>query len=223
MQTQYGEVIARGVVRIVVGSFTITNWKHLQNRFRGTLECRVIDGKLALINELPLEDYMKGLAEEPDTELFEKQKAFAIAARSYAMHYMGSTYRKFPGLPYDGTDSPGNFQKYGGLEFEMAHSQWVRAVNETSGQVLTKDGEVIRAPYFHSDDGRTRSPLELGWTSFPHAAIYSSKPDPWCEGEGMAGHGVGMSGCGAKGLAKEGKTYTEILQYYYPGAAIERK
>ncbi|WP_077623427.1 stage II sporulation protein D [Sediminibacillus massiliensis] len=34
------------------------------------------------------------------------------------------------------------------------------------------------------------------------------------------GHGIGMSQYGANGMAKEGKTYKEILQYYYQGAAI---
>jgi stage II sporulation protein D len=34
------------------------------------------------------------------------------------------------------------------------------------------------------------------------------------------GHGVGMCQCGAEGLAREGKTAQEILQYYYPGSKI---
>jgi peptidoglycan hydrolase-like amidase len=221
IQTQEGREIARGkVVRISTKTFTIYSWQHLQNRFRGTLECRVINHKIALINELPLEDYLKGIAEEPDSEPFEKQKAFAIAARSYALHYMGTDHRKFPGMPYDGTDNPVNFQKYGGLAFEEESKKWVQAVQETAGQVLVKDGSVIRAPYFHSDDGRTRSAEELGWLSFPNSEIYYSKPDPWCKDEVMAGHGVGMSGCGAEGQAREGKTFAEILSYYYPGADI---
>jgi stage II sporulation protein D len=34
------------------------------------------------------------------------------------------------------------------------------------------------------------------------------------------GHGVGMSQCGADALAKEGYTYTEILEYYYTGINV---
>lgn len=34
------------------------------------------------------------------------------------------------------------------------------------------------------------------------------------------GHGVGMSQCGADALAKKGKTWQEILQYYYTGVSI---
>lgn len=188
--------------------------------YRGTTTCTVVDGEAAIINVVDLEEYMMGLAEEPDTEPFEKQRAFAIAARSYALYYTDTTHRKFPGNPYDGDDSPARFQSYRGLSFEEKNPQWLRAVRVTAGRVLTVDGAVIKPPYFSSDDGRTRSPEEIGWKNFPHAEIFSSKPDPWCKGMLLAGHGVGMSGCGAEGLAREGKTAEQILEYYYPGTSI---
>ncbi|WP_161875433.1 stage II sporulation protein D [Ihubacter sp. rT4E-8] len=37
-----------------------------------------------------------------------------------------------------------------------------------------------------------------------------------------SGHGVGMSQYGAKGLAKKGKSYTEILSHYYQGTDVSR-
>ena len=174
-----------------------------------------------LINDITLEDYLKGLAEEPDSEPYEKQRAFAIAARTYAAYYTDPHHRKFPGMPYDGDDSPARFQAYGGLTFERQNAAWVKAVLSTSGKVLTKDGEIIRAPYFSSDDGRTRSPEEAGWNNFPFASVFSSKEDPWCEGLELRGHGVGMSGCGAKGQANDGEMAEEILRYYYPGTVLK--
>jgi SpoIID/LytB domain protein len=179
-----------------------------------------VDGVAALVNELPLEDYMLGLAEEPDTEPFEKQKAFAVAARTYAAWYMEEANRKFPGKPYDGSDSPATFQHYTGLTFERDNPRWLQAVNETGNMILTRNGQIMKPPYFSSDDGRTRSPAEVGWSNFPFAEIFSSKSDPWCDGMELRGHGVGMSGCGAEGQANEGKSYLEILKYYYPGTMI---
>jgi len=35
------------------------------------------------------------------------------------------------------------------------------------------------------------------------------------------GHGIGMSQYGANGMAKEGKTYEEILSYYYQGVEVQ--
>ena len=37
------------------------------------------------------------------------------------------------------------------------------------------------------------------------------------------GHGVGMSQWGARGQALHGRTYAEILRYYYSGIAIESR
>jgi hypothetical protein len=192
----------------------------LSSRYRGSLECRTVDGKPAVINELSLEDYLLGLAEEPDTEPYEKQRAFAVAARTYAAWYLSDEHRKFPGMPYDGSDSPATFQKYTGKTFEPNNPHWTDAVRDTAGLVLTYNGDIIKPPYFSSDTGKTRTPAEAGWTGFPFATIFTSKDDPWCAGMKLAGHGVGMSGCGAEGQAHEGKTGEEILQYYYPGTAL---
>lgn len=195
---------------------------HIASLYRGTLQCVEHDGESLLINTLSLEEYLWGLSEEPDSEPWEKQRAFAIAARSYAVYYMDQQHRKFPNKPYDGSDSPATFQAYQGHAFEKNNPQWVRAVKDTEFQVLRFKGEVLRVPYFSSSDGRTRSPSEAGWNNFPFAEIFFSKPDPWCSGKKLSGHGVGMSGCGAKGQASEGKTAEEILQYYYPGTTLEK-
>ncbi len=212
-----------GIVRIDPGTniITIKSWNKPTNKFRGVIECRVIDGALVLINELPLEDYMTSLAEEPDTEPYEKQRAFAIAARTYAAYYMDPAHRKFPGMPYDGSDSPANFQAYGGVAFENNNPRWMQAVRNTANLVIVKDNQIIRAPYFSSDSGRTKTPEEAGWKNFPFAEIFTSKADPWCEGETDRGHGVGMSGCGSEGQANEGKTAEQILDYYYPGTELK--
>lgn len=193
------------------------------DRYRGIIECRVQNGTLLLINELPLEDYMLGLAEQPDSEPYEKQRAFAITGRTYALWYMDPANRKFPNQPYDGSDSPEEFQKYVGARFEPSNPRWLQAVRSTAQQVITYRGQLIKPPYFSVSNGRTLSPAEAGWRSFPFAEIFRSKPDPWCQGRTQWGHGVGMSGCGAEAQANEGKSAEDILQYYYPGTAIERR
>jgi stage II sporulation protein D len=65
---------------------------------------------------------------------------------------------------------------------------------------------------------------------FRKAAGYSKLPSTAFEAhrEGVnfvfigrgSGHGVGLCQFGAKGMAEDGKTYREILQYYYPGATL---
>ncbi len=198
------------------------NLSTLQQEYRGTVTCQTIDGAPVLINVVSIEDYMLGITEEPDTEPYEKQRAFAIAARTYATYYIDPAHRKFAGKPYDGSDSPAEFQKYTGKKAEAGNPRWIKAVQSTAGMLLTKSNQVIKPPYFSSDDGRTRNPEEAGFgTSFPFAEIFVSKPDPWCSGMELRGHGVGMSGCGAEAQANEGKSAEEILQYYYPGTLLK--
>jgi len=38
-----------------------------------------------------------------------------------------------------------------------------------------------------------------------------------------SGHGVGLSQWGARGMAGAGRTYQEILRYYYTGIDVETK
>ena len=191
------------------------------NKFRGIMEIRSVNNKTAYINELPLEDYMKGLAEVSNNVHPEKQKAIAILARTYARFYMDSDNRKFPGLPYDGNDDPAIFQKYLGYGVEKRSPNFVNAVGTTKNKVVTYNGKLVKTPYFNQSNGKTLSAKEVwGWT---HTPYLQSVDDPYCKGMTKKGHGVGMSGCGAEGMAKSGKTYVEIIKYYYQGVEISNR
>ena len=48
----------------------------------------------------------------------------------------------------------------------------------------------------------------------------STSNDPIVFSGRGAGHGVGLCQWGAKGMADDGRTYREILEFYYPGAEI---
>ena len=224
--TEYGKTLARGIVRISPsnGYSTIESWLRDANMFEGILECRIVDGEFTLIVEhANVDEYLRGLAEQPDNQPYQKQRAIAIAARSYAAYYMDPTHHKFPGKPYDGDDSPARFQKYIGKRFADLNPNWIRAVESTAMTVVKKGGLIVKTPYFSSDPGYTKTPAEAGWgTNFPFAEVFSSKLDPWCEGLAWAGHGVGMSGCGSKAQALAGKTAEQILEYYYPTTELQR-
>jgi hypothetical protein len=191
------------------------------NKFRGTLEVQVVNDKTTYIDELNLEDYLKGVAEVPNTEPFEKQKVLAVLARTYASFYMQEENRKFPGLPYDASDDPDVFQKYLGYGYEVRSPNFVGAVVVTSNEVVTYQGKLVKTPYFTQSDGRTRSAEEVwGWKNSPWL---KSVDDPYCAGLEKKGHGVGLSGFGATKMAEAGKLYDEIIKYYYTGVAIEDK
>jgi SpoIID/LytB domain protein len=133
---------------------------------------------------------------------------------------MSDENRKFPGMPYDGSDDPAIFQRYLGYGVEVRSPNFVNAVKETEDIVVTYNGELVKTPYFNQSDGRTRSAEEMwGWT---HTPYLQSVDDPYCKGLSMSGHGVGMSGCGAEGMANDGEGYEEIIKYYYQGVEMEK-
>lgn len=107
---------------------------------------------LVLVNEAPLEDYLRGVLPEeignpPQTD-FEAVKAQAVAARSYTLSYLGR--RADLGFDLWATVED---QVYGGTARENSQSN--RAVQETRGEILLSDGVPIRALYSSACGGRT--------------------------------------------------------------------
>ncbi len=186
------------------------------NTYRGVLEVRK---DLTVINELDLEYYLKGLGEVLNADPTEKIKALMIAARTYAKYYIDID-EKFPGKPYHLDDDPNVSQKYLGYGFELRAPNISSAVNATRGKVVTYNGEIVKTPYFSSSDGvATKSAEEVwGWDFTPYLKSVS---DTYCNGTYFYGHGVGLSGCGSKGMADSGYGYEEILKHYYTGVEVE--
>lgn len=58
----------------------------------------------------------------------------------------------------------------------------------------------------------------LGLHSADFSVTYSNENFDFCV-KGY-GHGVGMSQCGAQYMAQQGKSYEEIIAWYYPGTSI---
>ena len=206
------------------------NWNNNlnDNKFRGTLEFFLDSSNIMrLINELGIESYLLGLAEVPDNEPLEKVKTIIVAARSYAYYYSNGHGKglKFKGFPYHLDDSPDSSQKYLGYGFEERNQLTNRAVEETIGEVITWFGYDVVIPYFSQSDGRTRTPKEVwGWSNFK-APYLTSVNDSFCMGgKGQRlGHGVGISGCGATEMARQGFKYNEIIDYYLKGVKLTKR
>lgn len=67
-------------------------------------------------------------------------------------------------------------------------------------------------------------PDKLRSALFDEVRLYSKKGASYFLFRGRgSGHGVGMSQWGAKGMAEQGYSFEEILQFYYPGTKIEKR
>ncbi len=184
------------------------------NMFRGQLEVQ----EQYVINELPLEKYLKGVCEAGDNNDKAYLKTLYTAARTYAIyHYLHPT--KHADEPYL-LDNTSNDQVYCGYGFEQRAPYITKNIKKTRGKIITYDNEVVVTPYFSTSDGRTRSWSEVWNGDYPYLI---SVDDPGCEGMTLNGHGVGLSAEGARYFAEtEDWTWKEILKYYYTGIKIKK-
>jgi SpoIID/LytB domain protein len=126
----------------------------LHARYRGTIEvARRDDGSLSLIGELPFEDYVRGIAEVPRDWPMEALKAQVIAARTYALNRLQNADT---GGDYDLCATTA-CQVYVGMKVEAGPwgQRWIRAVDETAGQVLLHGNGPAITYYSSTSPGRT--------------------------------------------------------------------
>jgi SpoIID/LytB domain protein len=148
----------------------------LHARYRGTIEVVARDdGSLALIGELGFEDYVKGIAEVPRDWPMEALKAQVVAARTYAL----SRLQAGGGADYDLCATTA-CQVYVGMEVEAGPwgGRWIRAVDETAGQVLLYRGEPAITYYSSTSPGRTFDVEEVfGGEALPYLRGHEERDD----------------------------------------------
>lgn len=203
------------------GIITLTTFKNPvaynagwnDNSYRGTVEIRWSekDKKVWIINELPMEDYLKGLAESSNAAHSEYQKTLVIAARSYAL-YHHETSSKHRARYFDVVATVSD-QYYRGYESEKRIPKLTEAVAATRGQVVTYQGSVAITPYSASSNGMTKTWEEV-WGGRAKPWLIR-KAVPWDTKRQKFGHAVGLSQMAANDMAKEGWNYIDILKFFY--------
>lgn len=186
------------------------------NKFRGKLELRYTPATDAvwIINELPIEWYLKGSGETSNSSPQQYQRALLTAARTYAMYHVNrGTKHADENYIVDATYD----QVYRGYGAEIRNGNVNTAIDATRGQIVTYQGKLAITPYYSRSDGRTRSWNEVWYGSYPWLV---SVPVPWDNGRTLWGHGVGMSATGAIGMDNAGYTYDQILKHFYTGIEL---
>lgn len=138
--------------------------------YRGRLLLQAASpGRVTAINVVELEKYLLGVVPHEigkvGPDLLEAARAQAVAARTYAIAHRGR--RSSRGFDFYATVAD---QVYGGSESE--HEVTSRAVQETSGEVLTYGGVPIEAYYHSTCAGRTAA-IEEVWDDAPRPYLIS--------------------------------------------------
>jgi hypothetical protein len=178
---------------------------------------------------MELEEYLRGVvpSEMPAAQPIEALKAQAIAARCYALRAIQSPR-------HDNADicATQHCQVWT-LKTDPRSDQ---AVADTKGVIATYDAQLISAYYFGRCDGLSSRNSEQayystdnwktcqvrGWSVVPYCrAVPCTGHAPHTSNCGFYGHGVGMCQTGAVELAKQGKSYQDILERYYTGIVVQ--
>ncbi len=119
--------------------------------YYGSLELKTVEGRLLVINELSMEQYLYGVisSEVPHTFPMEALKAQAVCARSYAYNaVVHGSYSSYGAHMDDST----SFQVYGN---HAENERTIQAVKETCGEVAQYEDKVIEAYYYSTSCGVT--------------------------------------------------------------------
>lgn len=275
----------------------------IHNKSENEPVVRVLKGDNTVEN-IKLEDYLIGVVSSEVPASFEKEaiKAQTVAARTYALKKIQSSKDS----QYDVTDDTST-QVYQSddqlrMKWKDKYDEYIskikECIEETKGEYLTYNNEVIYAFFFSTSNGKTEDNKNVFGQDLPYLKIvdssfdenettgfYSTKTytlsdfyqklgleysdnltitnEEYTESGRVKnitingttfsgrnfqsklslrsndfniekndtsikittkgfGHGVGMSQYGANALAKQNKTYEEILKYYYQGTDLKK-
>ncbi|HYN89006.1 MAG TPA: SpoIID/LytB domain-containing protein, partial [Ardenticatenaceae bacterium] len=176
------------------------------------------------VTVVPFDEYVPGVLRQEtivsswtDAAL----QANAVAERSYA--WALTVVPKYPGQPYDIKDWVHD-QAFcdcwwsGGrrnCRWEDPHyPRAVRLSNETSGQYIAHEGQVVRAYYGAENSSPT--------TGIPGHPVFQAKDDPPGFGTKVSGHGWGMGQWNSERWGREGWSYIQILRHFYSNTTVEQ-
>jgi SpoIID/LytB domain protein len=147
------------------------------NAYRGALIVHRDARRLMVVNELPLDRYLRGVVpwEMPDDWHPEALRAQSVVSRSYAL----ATLK--PGTRFD-LYADTRSQVYGGVAAEAASTNL--AIGSTAGHVLLWHGRVATTFYHSTSGGKTAAVAEV-WPRAVPVPYLVSVPDPY---DGLSKH-----------------------------------
>ncbi|MBL7064466.1 MAG: SpoIID/LytB domain-containing protein [Anaerolineae bacterium] len=167
------------------------------------------DVPVGQIDVITFETYVKRAVpvEMPASWSIEALKVQAVAARTYAWYYT----KERAGLGWDVSDWT-DYQVMG--REDQRHTRSDAATDDTRGQYIAYQGNVIKAFYSAENGCPTRSAAGYDYIQ--------AVDDPVSFGQERRGHGWGMSQWGARRWAEwHGWGYQQILAHYYTNVTIE--
>ncbi|MHB1018013.1 MAG: SpoIID/LytB domain-containing protein [Coriobacteriia bacterium] len=150
-------------------------YSHTYVRFRGYFKLTASAGKIKLINNVKMNEYLYGVVprESPSGWHIEALKAQAVAARAYSWtSTRAELYTTTADQVYGGHSRGADRSSTTPHETTRTNT----AVDATTGQVVTYDGAMIRTYFMSTSGGHTEDSKNVWGGYFPHL---TGVPDPF--------------------------------------------
>ena len=167
----------------IINLFNTKKQEHNNFSLYQNINVRIKRTEKNIIENIPLEKYLIGVlaGEMPVSYDLEALKAQAVAARTYSLRKMEMNKNN----EYDLVDTI-NDQVY--LDDEYLKETWnnkyeenikkiKKALNETKGEYLTYDGQIIQAFFFSTSSGNTENCKDVFGSDLPYLVSVSSTWD----------------------------------------------
>ena len=143
--------------------------------YRGTIDVSVGNGRLIIVNELPIEQYLYAVvpSEMPYTYSMEALKSQAVCARSYAYRQLLNNSLSSLGAHVDDSTS---FQVYNNSEEKQTTTN---AVDSTYGEIMMCGDDIVNAWFFSTSCGSTAD-----------ATVWGGSGVPYIKGHILSGDGI---------------------------------
>ncbi len=170
-----GVPLTPAVLRVLLGSGQATrldarSFLYNGRPYRGSFSLTQINSRQAVINTLPLEEYLYSVVplESPASWPAVTLQSQAIVARTFALRRMNQN------RPYDVLGSERD-QSYGGIAAELPAS--TAAVNQTLGVVVHFNNALASVSYMSCCGGRTEDAANIWGAGVPYLR---GGTDPYC-------------------------------------------
>lgn len=201
--------------RVLTGKIYLKNVSRSQGipAYRGYMELLKTEEGMALINEVPLEEYLYCVvpSEMPSSYPNEALKAQAICARTYAYgHMLRAGYPQYGAHVDDST----SYQVYNNI---LEQERTTTAVKETYGQLLCQENGELAGTYYYSTSCGVGSDAKVwktkeaqGITYLAAKGINRESMEEMVTARVNASAGGGQTGAGQGNLTETGVTDTGI-------------
>ena len=167
------------LIPYIITIFLYDTEEKINNEEKKNTDYRVVMEVEGKEEEVDIEDYLVGVvaAEMPVSFHIEALKAQAVAARTYAIKQMENDKIIEANLINQSYYNDSEMREIWKNNYAEYYSKIAQAVQETEGEVMVYDDELIEAVFHSTSGGKTQSAIDIWEEEVPYLVSVDSQED----------------------------------------------